>query len=193
VGQQVVERRVLVEPLRRGLGAHLGHAGNVVRRIADEREVIDDLLRIDVELDLDACRSSAVSVIVLTSVTRSSTSCAMSLSPVEITTLRPAAAAWRASVPITSSASTPATRSSGSPSASTAASSGSTWARRSSASVAVALVLGEQLVAKRLAGSVEHDAKQWRVLLLQQLEQHVDHAEHRTGRLPFEFVRGGNA
>ena len=56
----------------------------------------------------------------------------MSLSPVEISTSNPAAAARTASVPITSSASTPDTRSSGSPSAVTASSKGCNCERRSS-------------------------------------------------------------
>ncbi len=63
--------------------------------------------------------SMTVSLIVLTSSMLSSTSCAMSLSPVETSVVRPAAAAARASVPITSSASTPATDTSGKPSART--------------------------------------------------------------------------
>ena len=50
--------------------------------------------------------SRRLPVMVLTSVMCPSTSCAMSLSPVEITTGRPAAALLRARVPITSSAST---------------------------------------------------------------------------------------
>ena len=56
-------------------------------------------------------------VMVLTSTVRSSTSWARSLSPVEMTVRMPRAAAWVASVPITSSASMPGTTSSGQPSA----------------------------------------------------------------------------
>lgn len=70
--------------------------------------------------------SSVLPVMVLTSVMCPSTNCAMSLSPVEITTGRPPAALCRARVPITSSASTPSTQSSGSPSARTLACNGST-------------------------------------------------------------------
>ncbi len=70
-------------------------------------------------------------LIVLTSRTCASTSWAKSLSPVEISTCMPAAAACRARVPMTSSASTPGTRSSGMPSASTTAIIGSTCALRS--------------------------------------------------------------
>jgi hypothetical protein len=77
-------------------------------------------------------RSSRDPVMVLTSPTRSPTSWAMSLSPVEMTVWIPAAAAWRARVPMTSSASTPWMRSSGRPMAVTASSSGWTCARRSS-------------------------------------------------------------
>ncbi|MOA19947.1 hypothetical protein D3C78_1403590 [compost metagenome] len=57
--------------------------------------------------------SSTLPVMVLTRVTWPSTSCAISLSPVEMITGRPFAALLRASVPITSSASTPSTHSSG--------------------------------------------------------------------------------
>ncbi len=81
---------------------------------------------------LTPARSSRLPVMVLTSEMRASTSWAMSLSPVEITTSSPTAAARCASVPITSSASTPGMRNSGRPSASTASISGSTCARRSS-------------------------------------------------------------
>ncbi len=42
------------EPFRGGLRAHLRYAGNVVRAVADEREVVDDLLGQHVELRLDA-------------------------------------------------------------------------------------------------------------------------------------------
>ncbi len=62
---------------------------------------------------------------VLTSVTCSSTSCARSLSPVEITVRQPLPRAWSASVAITSSASTPSIASTGQPSAATASFSGS--------------------------------------------------------------------
>ncbi len=53
---------------------------------------------------------------VLIKLTLSFTSCARSLSPVEMTTWCPLATAWRASVPITSSASMPGTTSTGQPS-----------------------------------------------------------------------------
>lgn len=59
--------------------------------------------------------SSTLPVMVLTSVIWPSTSCAMSLSPVEMTTGRSAAALLRARVPITSSASTPSTHKTDSP------------------------------------------------------------------------------
>src|SRR5713101_6140658 len=61
---------------------------------------------------------------VLTRVTRSETSCARSLSPVEITQRRPCLSASRASVPMTSSASTPSICSKGQPEARMASSSG---------------------------------------------------------------------
>ena len=63
---------------------------------------------------------------------RGVTSCARSLSPVEITVSMPAAAACVASVPITSSASTPSIISSGQPFARTNSCNGSICATRSS-------------------------------------------------------------
>ena len=64
--------------------------------------------------------SSDSPLIVLTSVIWSSTSCAMSLSPVEITVRTPWLRACSASVPITSSASMPSIITTGQPSARTA-------------------------------------------------------------------------
>ena len=76
--------------------------------------------------------SRTVSVIVLTRVTLSVTSCAMSLSPVDTITGQPASAAWRARVPMTSSASTPGSQSRGNPIAPTMSWMGCTCSRRSS-------------------------------------------------------------
>ncbi len=45
---------VLRQPLGRGLRPHLRHAGNVVRRITHQRQVVDDLLGPHVELGLHA-------------------------------------------------------------------------------------------------------------------------------------------
>ena len=73
-----------------------------------------------------------VLVMVLMSVMPGVTSCAISLSPVLISTGRPIFSASRASVPITSSASTPETANSGKPIAFTMVCSGSICARRSS-------------------------------------------------------------
>ncbi len=73
-----------------------------------------------------------VLVMVLIRVILGVTSCAISLSPVLISTGRPAFSASRASVPITSSASTPETAMSGNPIAFTIACSGSICARKSS-------------------------------------------------------------
>jgi hypothetical protein len=60
------------------------------------------------------------------------TSCARSLSPLEMTTSTPCPAAARASVPITSSASTPGTASTVQPSSRTTSWMGAIWLRRSS-------------------------------------------------------------
>ncbi|KGD47840.1 hypothetical protein DP43_5606 [Burkholderia pseudomallei] len=65
------------------------------------------------------------------SVTRSVTSCARSLSPVETITFMPCCSACFASVPITSSASTPSIINSGQPSARTAVWIGSICSARS--------------------------------------------------------------
>jgi len=75
--------------------------------------------------------SSRSLLIVLISTTRSFTSCARSLSPVETITSYPATPATRASVPITSSASTPGTISTGQPSSLTASWIGSICSTRS--------------------------------------------------------------
>ncbi|MNP21292.1 hypothetical protein D3C76_1139040 [compost metagenome] len=73
-----------------------------------------------------------VLVMVLIRVIPGVTSCAMSLSPVLISTGRPSFSASRARVPMTSSASTPETASNGRPIAFTIVCSGSICARRSS-------------------------------------------------------------
>ena len=76
--------------------------------------------------------SSVSLLIVFTSRTCGPTSCARSLSPVDTTTSMPCAAACRASVPITSSASTPSSTRIGQPDAAIAACSGSIWRAMSS-------------------------------------------------------------
>ena len=84
-------------------------------------------------------------LIVLISVTFSSTSCARSLSPVEITTLKPPFAAMQEIVPIASSASMPGTVSTGQPSSFTASTIGSICSARSDGiAVRVALYSGYQ-------------------------------------------------
>ncbi len=54
VRDDAVGAAVLVEPLRGGLRPDLRHARDVVRAVADQREVVDDLLGQHVELRLDA-------------------------------------------------------------------------------------------------------------------------------------------
>jgi hypothetical protein len=76
--------------------------------------------------------SSVSLLIVLTQVMPGPTSCARSLSEVEITVSMPSRFAAFASVPITSSASTPSTTSIGQPFARTRSLSGSSWRTRSS-------------------------------------------------------------
>ncbi len=80
---------------------------------------------------LTPARSRTVLLIVLMSVIDPSTSCAMSLSLVEISTFMPACAARHARVPITSSASTLSIRRIGSPCACMIVSSGSICERKS--------------------------------------------------------------
>ena len=79
-----------------------------------------------------SCGPRIVLFMVLIRVTFGVTSCAMSLSPVLISTAWPAFSASSASVPITSSASTPGVTNSGRPIALTMLCSGSICARRSS-------------------------------------------------------------
>ena len=45
---------VQIQPLGRRLRADFGYAGNVVGCIANERKIIDDLLREDIKLGFDA-------------------------------------------------------------------------------------------------------------------------------------------
>ena len=52
--EEAVQRAVLIEPFGGGLRADAADAGYVVGRVADEREIVDDLLRENVELHLDA-------------------------------------------------------------------------------------------------------------------------------------------
>jgi hypothetical protein len=91
VRQQRLERTVARDQVARPLFADARHALDVVDRVSHQREHVHDLLRRDAELLLDAMPSC--------------TSWKKSLSPVTIATSYPAAAAFTASVPMTSSAS----------------------------------------------------------------------------------------
>ncbi len=55
-GDHVVERAVFAQPLDRCLRPHLGHARHVVHGVTDQRQVIDDLLGRHAELGLHAGR-----------------------------------------------------------------------------------------------------------------------------------------
>ena len=55
-GDDVVQRAELVEPFHGRLGAAFVHAGDVVDRVAHQREVVDDALGRHAELGLDASR-----------------------------------------------------------------------------------------------------------------------------------------
>ena len=48
---------------------------------------------------------------------------------------------------------------------------------------AVRLVFGEQFVAERFARGIEDHHHRGGLVLAEELEQHVDHTEHRAGRL----------
>ena len=85
---------------------------------------------------------------------------------------------------MTSSASTPGTRSSGSPMAATVSYSGCICERRSSGmGWAMRLVLIEQIVSERAARRIEYHRDAIGRLLLDHLVEHVEHAQHRAGRL----------
>ena len=51
----------------------------------------------------------------------------------------------------------------------------------------VGLVLGINIVTKTLALDIKHHRKIIRLLLLDQLAQHVDHPENSPGRLPLRI------
>ena len=51
---QHIECTVLTQELGCGLGAHLVDAGNIVGAIPNERQIVDDLLRIDIKFGLHA-------------------------------------------------------------------------------------------------------------------------------------------
>ena len=96
----------------------------------------------------------------------------------------PAAAAARASVPMTSSASTPVDAQQRN------AHGFDRFEQRPDLRAQlvghrrpVGFVLGVQLAAERLAGSVEHDGHARRLPLVEQLVEHVDDAEHGVRRL----------
>ena len=183
--QQAVERAVLVEPLCRRLRADLRHAGNVVRGVADEREVVDDLFGVDVELELDAgpvegrVRHGVDERDVLVDQLRHvlvagrdqhlqarvhGTLCERADDVVCLDTCN--------------SQQRQAERLHG---VDQRLDLGAKVVRHRRP---VRLVLREQLVAKRLAGRIEHDGDELRVLLALHAQQHVEHAEHGTRRLP---------
>ena len=54
---------------------------------------------------------------------------------------------------------------------------------------AVGLVFGEQVVAEGSLGRIENRADMGRMLLLDELEEHPDEAEHRVGRHPARVVQ----
>ena len=184
VRQQVVDRRVLVEPLRRGLRPDLRHARDVVGGVAHQREVVDDLLGVHVELDLhagpverrvghgvdqrDAVVHQLRHVLVAGGDDHAHAGVGRAAGERADHVVRLDAGHAQQRQPLRLD--------------------GGDQRVDLRAQVVghrrpVRLVLGEQLVAERLAGRVEYHADQRRVLLLQQLGQHVEHAEHRPGGL----------
>ena len=107
VREQRVEAAELRDQIDRALLADARHAGDVVARVADEREHVDDLRRLHAELldDAGLVEPRAVLARVVDADRPSRTSWKKSLSIDTIATSKPAAAARVAIVPITSSAS----------------------------------------------------------------------------------------
>jgi hypothetical protein len=181
---QRIERAVLAEPLGRGLRADLVDARDVVRAVADQREVVDDLLGPDVEL-----RLHAVAVVDAAA---------------HRVDQRDAAVDQLRHVLVAGGDQHRAARGGGAPRQRAdhvvGLDAGQAQQRQPErldrleqrlhlrAQVVghrrpVRLVLGEQLVAEGLARRVEHDRDARRVVVLQELLQHVDHAVDRAGRL----------
>ena len=184
VREQRIERRVLVEPLRSGLGADLGHARDVVGGIADESEVVDDLLGVDIELCLDTGpieprvrhrvdeRDAPVDELrhVLVAggdhdvesgcggVLRQRADDVVGLDPFDA---QQGQAERRDRLDQRLDLCTQVI-----------------LHRRT-----VGLVLDIEIVAKRASRRVEHDGDQGRILILEQLLQHVEYAEHGARRL----------
>jgi hypothetical protein len=138
-------------------------------------------------------RSSTVFDMVLMSVILGDTSCAMSLSPVEISTLRSCFAAAQASVPMTSSASTPGLAQDGQPMPFTASNSGSICDAGRRASAAMRLVLGEQLVAEGLARRVEYHGDALGLVVLEELVSMLSTPNTAPVGSPRELLNGGSA
>jgi hypothetical protein len=194
VRDQLIERLILIEPFGGGLRADAGDAGNVVRAVADQRQIVDDLFGKHVEFGLDAGAIEARIAHGVDSPMCGPTSCAMSLSPVEISTSnplrRPVSPACRSRRRLRrrrrAAAAVPWRR--------PRRSSGCTCERRSSGmGCAMRLVLLEQIVAERAARRIEHHRDAIRRFLLDHLVEHVEHAQHRAGRLTRELLSGGSA
>ena len=184
VRDQRIESLVLPEPLRGGLRTDLVDARDVVRAVTDQREVVDDLLGEHVELVLhagavehrighrvdqrDLRRHELRHVLV-----------ARGDENTEI--LFRGAAGERADHVVGFDAALAQDRQAH-------ALHGFEQRLDLRAQVVghrrpVRLVLGEQLVAKGLAGRVEHHGDALGIVVLQELREHVEHAEHCAGRL----------
>ena len=120
VGDQLVDRTVLGNPLGRRLGADLGHAGHVVDGVADQHQVVDDAIRRHTELVQHAGLVQHFAAHRVDQRHLAVHQLCQVLSPVETMVSTPCSAARQASVPMMSSASTPSMASTGQPSARTA-------------------------------------------------------------------------
>ncbi len=182
--EQVVDCRVLVQPLGCGLRADLRHARDVVRGVAHQREVIDDLLRIDIELDLDAGaieRRAGHGVHQRDAVVHQLGHVLVARRDHDAQPFARGALGERADHVVGLDALDSQQRQ---------AERLDRLDQRAGLCLEVVrhrrpvrLVLGEQIVAEGAARRVENDRDERRLEFLLQLGQHVEHAEHRPGRL----------
>ena len=183
IRDQRVERRIFAQPLRRGLGTDLVDARDVVGAVAHEREVVDDLLGEHVELRLharaiehraahrvderDLRRHELRHVLVAGGDEHARDSLSRPRRP---------ACRSRRRLP------RPASRRMGKPMPRTASNSGSICERRSSGiGGRCALYSANSSSRNVLPGRVEHHRDALGVVVLEELRQHVEHAEHRAG------------
>ncbi len=175
---------MLCEPLGRRLGPDLGNAGYVVGRVADEGEVVDDLLGIDIELRFHA---GAVERCIAHRVDERDRF---------IDELRHVLVARRDEHAMTFARSAAGERgdhvvgfhSLDSQHGQALRAQDREQRLHLRAQIighrrAMCLVLAEELITEGLARSIEHHGDARRMLLVHELEQHVEHAQYRARRL----------